>query len=155
MKFFIFIALLTFSSIYSEQIESGFSKSSPINDPEISEFVSAAKSAGIIDLFVGTGPFTAFIPSNGAFEKLGKSRLNELLKPQNRDKLISILTYHVVPGEYLTPYMRSEEVKTINGKMLHIRVEKGQVQVNNAKVIRPDLKGPNGVIHVIDTVLTP
>ena len=107
------------------------------------------------DIFVGTGPFTGFAPSNEAFQKFGKEKLHQLLNPDNRDQLTSLIIYHVVPGKYLSKDLKSMDLKTINGKSLAITVQNGEIKVNNAKVIRKDLVGPNGVIHIIDTVLVP
>lgn len=130
--------------------------SSPLNDPDLSTFAKAVKVAGINDLFVGTGSYTGFIPSNAAFEKFGKDKLEILLKPENRDQLTSLLIYHVVSGKYLAANLRTRSLKTINGKNLEINIDNiGNIKVNNAKVIKTDMVGPNGVIHEIDTVLIP
>lgn len=126
-----------------------------IDDPNFTIFVKAIKAGDISDIFNGTGPFTAFIPSNAAFEKLGKNKVDELFKPENKDKLVDVLIYHIVPGKYLSENLKTRSYRTINGKTLEIKVVDGKVFVNNAQIVRSDLKGPNGVIHEIDTVLIP
>lgn len=126
-----------------------------IVDPNLSEFVKAIRAAEISDIFNGTGPFTAFVPSNAAFDKLGKAKLDELLKPENKDHLVDILIYHIVPGKYMAENLKTKSYRTVNGKPLEVKNENGQISVNNAKVTRTDLTGPNGVIHEIDTVLIP
>lgn len=126
-----------------------------IVDPNLSTFVMAIREAELSDLFNGTGPFTAFVPSNAAFEKLGKAQLADLLKPENKDKLVDILIYHIVPGKYIAENLKSKNYRTVNGKDIEVKVDDGKITVNNAKVTRTDLVGPNGVIHEIDTVLMP
>ena len=96
------------------------------------------------------------MPTNAAFDKLGKEKLNQLLEPQNQDYLTDILIYHIVPGKYMARNLKSMRLQTINGKYLTITKGKdGEIRVNGAKVVRTDLVGPNGVIHEIDTVLIP
>jgi uncharacterized surface protein with fasciclin (FAS1) repeats len=126
-----------------------------IDRPELSTYKKAAESAKIIQLFQGTGPFTAFIPTNAAFEKLGKEKLDILLSQNNQDRLADILMYHVVPGKYLEKNLKSMKVRTIEGREITIQVNNGEIRVNGAKVVKTDLIGPNGVVHEIDTVLIP
>ena len=111
--------------------------------------------AQLKDLFNGTGPFTVFAPTDEAFKKLGKEKLDRLTKPENRDELSTILIYHVVPGKYLSKSLKTRQSISVGGKPLQINVEGGEIKVNNAKVVKMDLVGPNGVIHEIDTVLMP
>lgn len=127
----------------------------PLHRAELSAFLSALREAGLGGLFKGTGPFTGFIPTNDAIDKLGKGKWDELLKPENKDKLADILTYHMVPGKYKTDSLKSERMQTINGKYLNITVENNEIKVNNAKVIQANLEGPNWIVHEIDTVLIP
>lgn len=127
----------------------------PINDPNVKTFAEAARAAGIREVFEGTGPFTIFAPTNAAFEKFGNSRLNQLLKPENHDKLVDLLIYHIVPGEYHLENLKSMNLKTINGKEIQVSVENGLIKVNNASVISGNKEGPNGVMHEIDAVLQP
>lgn len=130
---------------------------SPIfTDPNLKTFGDALKTAELTDLFQGTGPFTSFVPTNEAFKKLGDKKLQALFKKENRDELTSLLIYHIAQGKYLAENLKTMSLKTINGKNLNIVVEQnGDITVNNAKVIKRNLIGPNGVTHVIDTVLIP
>ncbi len=123
--------------------------------------VAAAKAAGLVDTLKGEGPFTVFAPTDKAFKKLEKSKpgiIAALLKPENKEKLAAILTYHVVPGKVLAADVmklaNGTKVKTVNGKSINVRNKHG-VRVDNAKVIKTDIECSNGVIHVIDTVLLP
>lgn len=124
-------------------------------DPNFQTFFDAIVVADLTDLFQGTGPFTAFVPTNAAFEKLGKNKLELLFKPENKDQLTSLLIYHIVPGKYLAKSLKSTELKTVNGKNIAVSVDNGEIHINKAKVLRTDIVGPNGVIHEIDTVLEP
>ncbi len=127
----------------------------PTRHPELSTFVLLVNKAELKDLFNGTGPFTVFAPTDDAFKKLGKKKLDDLMKPEKRDELSSLLIYHVVPGKYMSNNLKTREARTVNGKSLSIEVENGEIKINNAKIIKADLVGPNGVIHEIDTVLIP
>ena len=127
----------------------------PLLDPNVSIFYHLAKTANIVELFEGTGPFTGFIPNNAAFQKLGTKKLNDLIKTENHDQLVDLLTYHVIPGKYMSRTLKAETLKTINGKNVNVILKNGKIQVNNATVVRTDMVGPNGVFHEIDTVLFP
>lgn len=127
----------------------------PKQYPELSTFVMLVNLAQLDDIFNGTGPFTVFAPTNDAFKKLGEKRLDELKKPKNRDELSTLLIYHVVPGKYVAKNLRSRTAPSINGKRIDIQVEGNEIKVNNAKVVKTDIIGPNGVLHEIDTVLIP
>ncbi len=118
--------------------------------------VAAVKAAGLVDTLKGPGPFTVFAPTNEAFAKLPPGTLENLLKPENKDQLQKILTYHVVAGRVTSKDVaRLDSVKTVEGGSLAIRAENGAVTVNNAHVTKTDIAASNGVIHVIDTVLLP
>ena len=117
--------------------------------------VSAVKAAGLTETLQGKGPFTVFAPTDAAFAKLPAGTVAELLKPENKDKLTSILTYHVVPGKVMAADVKTMKAKTVNGRELDIKVEGGAVTVNKAKVIKTDIAAANGVIHLIDTVVLP
>ena len=109
-----------------------------------------------MDTLKGPGPFTVFAPTDEAFAKLPAGTLEDLLKPENKQKLISILTYHVVAGKVLAKdVVKLHEAKTLNGQEVKIRVEDGKVKVDDATVIKTDIQCTNGVIHVIDSVLLP
>ncbi len=121
---------------------------------DFSTLVAAVKAAGLVDTLNGDGPFTIFAPTNDAFAKLPKGTVEDLLKPENKDKLVAILTYHVVPGKVMAADVKAGKVKTVQGGELVIATE-GGVTVNGAKVVKTDIVGKNGVIHVIDTVVLP
>jgi len=117
--------------------------------------VAALKAAGLVETLQGKGPFTVFAPTDDAFAKLPAGTLDDLLKPENKEKLVAILTYHVVPGKVMAADVKTMMAKTVNGKELGIKVEDGKVMVDNARVVKTDEAASNGVIHVIDTVLLP
>jgi len=117
--------------------------------------VTAVKAADLVETLQGPGPFTVFAPTDAAFAKLPKETLESLLKPENKEKLSAILTYHVVPGKVMAADVKSGEVKTVNGEKLDIKVTGGVVTVDGAKVLTTDIPASNGVIHLIDTVVMP
>jgi uncharacterized surface protein with fasciclin (FAS1) repeats len=118
--------------------------------------VAAIKAAGLVDTLKGEGPFTVFAPTDDAFAKLADGTVESLLKPENKDKLVAILTYHVVAGKVMAAdVVKLDSASTVQGQMVTIEVKDGNVMVNNANVIMTDVKASNGVIHVIDTVLLP
>jgi len=117
--------------------------------------VAAVKAAGLVETLQGKGPFTVFAPTDEAFAKLPAGTVESLLKPENKEKLVAILTYHVVPGKVMAADVKTMKAKTVNGKELSIKVEGGAVTVDNAKVVKTDVAASNGVIHVIDTVVLP
>ncbi|HYJ19307.1 MAG TPA: fasciclin domain-containing protein [Burkholderiales bacterium] len=115
--------------------------------------VKAVQEAGLTDTLKGDGPFTVFAPTDEAFAKLPPGTVEALLK--DKEKLAKILTYHVVAGQVKAADVKPGEVKTVQGQSLKIRVQGGNVMVNNAKVTKTDIIASNGVIHVIDTVVLP
>ena len=125
------------------------------SNSDFSILTQALVAADLTKTLQDNGPFTVFAPTNAAFEKLPAGTVQELLKPENKAKLVAILTYHVVPGKILSGDLTSSKATTVNGKDIDIVVRDGKVTVNNAKVIKADIVGSNGVIHVIDTVLIP
>ncbi|MEO6006034.1 MAG: fasciclin domain-containing protein [Opitutus sp.] len=123
--------------------------------PDHTTLVAAVKAAGLADTLSSEGPFTVFAPTNAAFAKLPAGTVDSLLKPENKAKLVAILTYHVVPAKVLAADVKSGKAPTVNGKMLTLKADSSGVMVDQAKVTATDLVGSNGVIHVIDTVLMP
>jgi uncharacterized surface protein with fasciclin (FAS1) repeats len=117
--------------------------------------VAAVKAAGLVETLQGKGPFTVFAPTDEAFAKLPAGTVEGLLKPENKEKLAAILTYHVVSGKVMAADVKTGEVKTVNGKDLSVKVADGKVTVNGANVVTTDIAASNGVIHVIDTVVLP
>ena len=118
--------------------------------------VAAVKAAGLVDTLKGPGPFTVFAPTDEAFAKLPAGTLESLLKPENKAKLQSILTYHVVSGKVMAAdVVKLTSAKTVEGQTVAIKTGNNTVMVNNATVTKTDIATSNGVIHVIDTVLLP
>ena len=129
---------------------------------DFSTLVAAVQAAGLVDVLAGDGPFTVFAPTNAAFSALPEGTVEDLLKPENKDKLTSILTYHVVPGHVTAAeVINLDSAATAQGSKLTINTKRNKagdvksVHVKNAKVIQTDLLGSNGIIHVIDSVLIP
>ena len=115
--------------------------------------IAAVKAAGLAEVLSGPGPFTVFAPTDAAFAKLPKGTVEDLLKPENKAKLVAILTYHVVAGKVMAADVKTMKAKTVNGKELDVKVADGHVTVDSAKVVKTDIEASNGVIHVIDSVL--
>ncbi len=117
---------------------------------------AALGAADLVDTLKGPGPFTVFAPTDAAFAKLPAGTVETLLKPENKAKLVAILTYHVVPGDVMAAdVVKLDEAKTVSGKMVQVKVDGSTVMINDAKVTATDIEASNGVIHVIDTVLLP
>ena len=118
--------------------------------------VTAVKAAGLVDTLKGDGPFTVFAPTDAAFAKLPAGTVESLLEPANRDQLVAILTYHVVPGRIMASDIAGKKamVETVQGQSISVNAMKG-VMVDNATVTTADIDTSNGVIHVIDTVIMP
>ncbi|MFN9718412.1 MAG: fasciclin domain-containing protein [Planctomycetota bacterium] len=118
--------------------------------------VAAVKAAGLVETLKSKGPFTVFAPTDAAFEKLPKGTVESLLKPENKDKLVAILTYHVVPGKVMAKdVVKLSSAKTVQGQEVSIKVADGKVTVDSANVVKTDIACSNGVIHVIDSVIIP
>lgn len=122
---------------------------------DFSTLVAAVTAAGLVETLSGEGPFTVFAPTNEAFAKLPEGTVETLLKPENKEKLVAILTYHVVAGKVMAADVAPGEVATVNGAKASITVVNGGVKIDAANVVATDIEGPNGVIHVIDSVILP
>src|SRR4026209_2049827 len=117
---------------------------------------AALQAAGLVDTLKGPGPFTVFAPTDEAFAKLPAGTVEDLLKPENKEKLAAILTYHVVSGKVMAAdVMKLNSAKTVNGKSVNITDRNGAVMADNAKVVQADIACSNGVTHVIDSVILP
>ncbi|WP_202845095.1 fasciclin domain-containing protein [Luteimonas saliphila] len=117
---------------------------------------AALAAAGLVDTLKGAGPFTVFAPTDAAFAALPAGTLDNLLKPENKDQLVAILTYHVVPGRYpAARVVTLDEATTVQGGAVDIAATGSAVTVGGANVVSPDVQASNGVIHVIDKVLIP
>lgn len=122
----------------------------------LSTLVAAVKAAGLVETLKGDGPFTVFAPTNEAFEALPAGTLEMLLKPENKDKLVAVLTYHVVTGDVESSGLSDGmSVETVEGSEIDVAVEGESVMVNEASVVSADVAASNGVVHVIDQVILP
>lgn len=123
---------------------------------DFSTLVAALEAAGLVDVLSGEGPFTVFAPTNAAFEKLPAGTVESLLKPENRQKLTDVLTYHVVSGKvYASDVVKLSEATTVQGSTIDITTSDDGVKVDDANVVTTDIKASNGVVHVIDSVILP
>jgi transforming growth factor-beta-induced protein len=127
-----------------------------VADGRFKTLAAALTAAGLVDTLKGAGPFTVFAPTDEAFSKLPAGTIDELLKPENKQKLADILLYHVVAGKVMAAdVVKLTSAPTVLGKDVTIKVDMGNVYVNEAKVIITDIETSNGIIHVIDSVLLP
>ena len=126
------------------------------SNDDFSTLVAAVTAADLVGTLKSDGPFTVFAPTNAAFAKLPAGTVENLLKPENKDKLTAILTYHVVAGEIRAADITGpSRVTTVNGDSIHFRIRNGVPYVNDARIQVANISASNGVIHVIDTVLLP
>jgi uncharacterized surface protein with fasciclin (FAS1) repeats len=117
---------------------------------------AALKAAGLIEALKGKGPFTVFAPTDEAFAKLPEGTVENLLKPENKEKLVAVLKYHVVSGKVMAAQVvKLEKAETLQGGSVTIKVADGKVKVDNANVTATDIEATNGVIHIIDAVILP
>ncbi|WP_071190616.1 fasciclin domain-containing protein [Trichormus sp. NMC-1] len=118
--------------------------------------IKALNAAGLTEVLQGKGPFTIFAPTDAAFAKLPQDALQDLLKEENKEVLVKVLTYHVVPGKVLSSDLNSGQVKSLQGDPISVKVDKATgVFVNDAQVTQADIPASNGVIHVIDNIILP
>ncbi len=160
----LFIAIIVGSILYagSAMAEDGSEeKKSDIVDLAVeteflSTLVAAVKAGDLVETLKGDGPFTVFAPTNDAFANLPDGTLEMLLKPENKDKLIEILTYHVVAGKVLsTDLSDGMKAKTVEGSDIIVHINNKGVKINEANVSAADIMASNGVVHVIDQVIIP
>jgi uncharacterized surface protein with fasciclin (FAS1) repeats len=117
---------------------------------------AALEAAGLVETLKGAGPFTVFAPTDEAFASLPAGTVEALLEPENRDQLIAILTYHVVPGKVTSREVAGiDEARSVSGQMIDVEVDGSSVKVNDATVTQADIAATNGVIHVVDAVILP
>jgi len=127
-----------------------------VNAGDFGTLTAALQAAGLVETLKGEGPFTVFAPTDEAFAKLPAGTLDHLLRPENRDELVAILTYHVVPGAVTAQQVVGlDEAATVNGASVNVSVMGARVMVDNANVVATDIMATNGVIHVIDEVILP
>lgn len=143
-------------SAYGDKMEKADIVDTAVAAGSFNTLVAAVQAAGLEETLRGEGPFTVFAPTDEAFAALPEGTVENLLKPENKDQLVSVLTYHVVAGKTKSKKLAGKtlEVETVNGAALSIDGTDG-VTVNGANVVNADIWTSNGVIHVVDTVLLP
>lgn len=154
-----FLALTTATALFSAPVfAEAHSKDivdTAIGAGNFTTLVAAVEAAGLVETLKGPGPFTVFAPTDAAFAALPAGTVEDLLKPENKDKLIAILTYHVVPGKVMsTDLSEGLTAATVQGANVTITLE-GGAKVNGAPISTADIEASNGVIHVIDQVILP
>jgi uncharacterized surface protein with fasciclin (FAS1) repeats len=156
------LAFITFAALITAPLSADHhGKKADIVDTAVSAgsfntLVAAVKAAGLVDVLKSDGPFTVFAPTDAAFAKLPAGTVESLLKPENKNKLVSVLTYHVVPGKVMSGDLAGKklEAATVQGQKVKIDATNG-VTVDGANVVTADIGTSNGVIHVIDSVILP
>ena len=127
-----------------------------LENPSLSTLAKAIVKTDLVEILEGEGPFTLFAPSNEAFARLPSGTLEDWLKPNNKEKLTSILEYHIILGKMtLEDVKKNKGLMTLDGQHVRIKVDNNKVTVNNAAVVRSNLEYPNGIVHIIDQVLIP
>ena len=127
-----------------------------VGNENLTTLVAAVKAAGLVETLQSDGPFTVFAPTNEAFAALPAGTLESLLKPENKDKLTSILTYHVVASKVMSSDLSNgQKAKTVEGEPIKVTMNGNGVMINDAKVVEADVWASNGVVHVIDKVILP
>lgn len=149
------LMVLGLNPVYAGQAKSDIVDTA-VSAGSFNTLAAALTAADLVETLKSEGPFTVFAPTDEAFAKLPAGTLENLLLPENKDKLIGILTYHVVAGKVLAAdVVTLTSAKTVNGKEVTIKVNEGKVYVDNAQVVKTDIETSNGVIHVIDQVIIP
>ncbi|WP_099827709.1 fasciclin domain-containing protein [Oceaniglobus indicus] len=153
-----FVALATATALASPAFAAGGSMDivdTAVDNGSFTTLAAALEAAGLVETLKGDGPFTVFAPTDDAFAALPEGTVEDLLKPENKDQLTAILTYHVVPGAVMSGDLSNGMMATtVQGGDVTINTE-GGVTVNEANVTAADIEASNGVIHVIDAVLMP
>lgn len=123
---------------------------------QFNTLAAALDAAGLVGTLKGEGPFTVFAPTDAAFAKLPEGTIDNLLQPENRDQLVAILTYHVVPGKVAAAdVVTLSSATTVNGADVAIKIIDGSVRIDEATVVKTDIEASNGIIHVVDSVILP
>ena len=154
-----FIAAVAASSMATATFAGGHSKDivdTAVAAGSFTTLVAAVQAAGLVDVLKGDGPFTVFAPTDEAFTNLPAGTVETLLKPENKEQLVNILTYHVLPGKVMSGDIagKSLEVTMVNGATAKIDASYG-VKIDSANVVTADVEASNGVIHIIDAVILP
>ncbi len=157
----IFVLFISVIFMTTTAVAGNHSKSKDIVDTAVAAgsfntLVAAVQAAGLVDALKADGPLTVFAPTDEAFAKLPAGTVENLLKPENKDQLVAILTYHVVPGKYkASKVVNKNQLDSLNGSSIAVQVSDSGVMVDNAMVTATDIKASNGIIHVIDNVIIP
>lgn len=122
---------------------------------DFSTFVAAVKAAGLAETLKGKGPFTVFAPNNAAFGALPEGEVVKLLEPENKKRLTEILSYHIIPRKILSEDAAPMTLKTVEGREATITLDGATIMIDGAKIIQADIVASNGIIHVIDKVISP
>ena len=125
------------------------------NHPDLSMFTMALQTVDLLTILQGSGPYTLLAPTNDAFSKMPAGELQELLKPENKDKLKSILLHHVLAEKVDLAKTKTMKIKTMDGKEINLAVNGDSIKINNANAAKSAIVGSNGVIYMVDAVLTP
>ncbi|MCA9016376.1 MAG: fasciclin domain-containing protein [Planctomycetaceae bacterium] len=150
------ILAVSFSATFTHAAEKKDIVDTAVAAGSFKTLAAALGAADLVEALKGEGPFTVFAPTDAAFQKLPAGTVETLLKPENKDKLIAILTYHVVPGKVASQdVVKLKGAKTLNGQRADIQTQDGKVKVDGASVEAVDIQCSNGIIHVIDTVILP
>lgn len=127
-----------------------------VGNENLSTLVAAVKAAGLVETLQSDGPFTVFAPTNEAFAALPEGTLASLLKPENKDQLVAILTYHVLGSKVLSTDLKNgQKAVTVNKAPVTVKLADGKAMINDATVVAADVMASNGVVHVIDKVILP
>lgn len=142
---------------YSKTEKAGSIAEIAASNGNFNTLVAALDAADLVEVLGGEGPFTVFAPTDEAFAALPAGTVESLLQPENKDQLVAVLTYHVVPGKVKSSDIADQQLyaDTVQGSALNIDASGYGVRINNARVVTADIEAQNGVIHVIDTVLLP
>lgn len=152
------ISVLTFAPVNNASAQGNDNDivSIALGNENFSTLVTALQAAGLVETLQGDGPFTVFAPTNAAFEALPEGILESLLMEENRDQLIQILTYHVVPGKVMSGDLSDGmTADTVEGSSVIVSISDYGVKINDASVVTADVEASNGVIHIIDAVILP
>lgn len=162
MKNFLTLALVSMMTVWSAPTaEAQAETDNDIVDIAVAAgtfetLVAAVTAAELVDVLKSDGPFTVFAPTDEAFAALPEGTVADLLKPENKDQLIAVLTYHVVPGRVTSgDVVKLTEAATVQGSTIDIKVKEDKVYIDNAQVVAVDIEASNGIIHVIDAVILP
>lgn len=155
MKAMMRVAMLALALFVAPHAQAADIVDTAVEAGSFTTLVKAVKAADLVDTLKGDGPFTVFAPTDAAFKKVPAKVLNYLLKPENKQVLVKVLTYHVVPAKVMAADVKTGLVPTVAGEKIKAKVNKRGVMVNKAKVIKTDIVTDNGIIHVIDTVIIP